>query len=133
MKVFITLQFSYFLYYKDPSYRGEMFSFNSERLFSVKSVQSMVTAFLVLNCKIQLDYIQSALQYKSARKQRSLKNHCELCICMISEATTSPEKKKTGIINKYVEYSRKCKCILRLYRWLQCPKMFPPKNFSYRF
>ena len=46
-----------FLYYTDPSYRGEIFSFNSERLFSVKSVQSMVTAFLVLNCKIQLDYI----------------------------------------------------------------------------
>lgn len=46
-----------FLYYKDPSYRDEMFSFNSERLFSVKSVQSIATAFLVLNCKIQSDYI----------------------------------------------------------------------------
>ena len=46
-----------FLYYKDLSYRDEMVSVNSERLFSVKSVQSMATAFLVLNCKIQSDYI----------------------------------------------------------------------------
>ena len=29
-----------FLYYKDLSYRDEMVSVNSERLFSVKSVQS---------------------------------------------------------------------------------------------